>query len=176
VQRRARPSLEAYLGIVAASNMKQRTRNQLEYFHADPLNDAVTETSNCLDSDQGFFVKNGEGAADLKPIAHLYKSQVYQLAEFLGVPEEIRLRPPSTDAYSLGQTQEEFYFSTLHNQMGLCLFAATNKIPPDEAARAFSLTADQVERVYRDIQSKRRATAYPHSPPLLVEDVLEVSA
>ena len=94
-QHRMPPSV--YLGIVAATNMKQRTRKQLEYYHADRLNFAVIGTPNRLEYDQGFFVKNGDGAADVKPIAHLYKSQVYQLAAYLGVPEEIRRRPPTTD-------------------------------------------------------------------------------
>ncbi len=176
VQQRTRPPLEAYLGIVAASNMKQRTRKQLEYYHADRLNYAVAGTPNRLEYDQGFFVKNGDGAADLKPIAHLYKSQVYQLAESLGVPEEVRLRTPTTDTYSLPQTQEEFYFSLPYDKMDLCLFALNHGIPPAEVAGAASLTTEQVERVYRDIRSKRRATAYQHSRPLLVELVPEVKS
>src|SRR5262249_25779007 len=89
-ERRLRMPLEIYLGIVPATNMKQRTRKQIEYFQADRLNFAVAGTPNRLEYDQGFFVKNGDGAADFKPIAHLYKSQVYQLAEYLGVPEDIR--------------------------------------------------------------------------------------
>ncbi len=176
VQQRARPPLEAYLGIVAASNMKQRTRKQLEYYHAERLNYAVAGTPNRLEYDQGFFVKNGDGAADLKPIAHLYKSQVYQLADFLGVLEEVRLRAPTTDTYSLGQTQEEFYFSLPYDKMDLCLFALNRGVPPAEIADAAALKPEQVERVYRDIQSKRRATAYQHRQPLLVEAILELNA
>ena len=91
---------DAYLGIVAATNFKQRVRKMMEYYHADRLNYAVAGTPNRLEYDQGFFVKLGDGAADLKPIAHLYKSQVYQLAEFLGIPNQIRQRPPTTDTYS----------------------------------------------------------------------------
>jgi len=176
VQQRARPPLEAYLGIVAASNMKQRTRKQLEYYHADRLNYAVAGTPNRLEYDQGFFVKNGDGAADLKPIAHLYKSQVYQLAESLGVPQEVRLRTPTTDTYSLQQTQEEFYFSLPYQKMDVCLFALNHEIPTSEAAAAVGLTPEQVARVYRDIRSKRRATAYQHARPLLAEPVPDVGS
>jgi NAD+ synthase len=92
---------DAYLGIVAATNFKQRVRKMIEYYHADRLNYAVAGTPNRLEYDQGFFVKLGDGAADLKPIAHLYKSQVYQLAEYLGIPEQVRRRRPTTDTYSL---------------------------------------------------------------------------
>ena len=90
----------------------------LEYYHADRLNYAVAGTPNRLEYDQGFFVKNGDGAADVKPIAHLYKTQVYELAEHLGVPDEIRARPPTTDTYSLPQSQEEFYFSARSRSAG----------------------------------------------------------
>jgi NAD+ synthase len=170
-QQKLRMPLDAYLGIVAATNMKQRTRKQIEYYHADRLNYAVIGTPNRLEYDQGFFVKNGDGAADLKPIAHLYKSQVYALAEHLGVPEEIRRRPPTTDTWSLAQSQEEFYFSLPYREMDLCLFGLNNGVPAVDVAGAAGLTAEQVEKVWRDIASKRRTTAYLHEPPLLVEPV-----
>jgi NAD+ synthase len=174
-EKRLRLSLEAYLGIVAATNMKQRTRKQLEYYHADRLNYAVAGTPNRLEYDQGFFVKNGDGAADLKPIAHLYKSQVYQLAEALGVPEEIRRRLPTTDTYSLPQTQEEFYFALPYDRMDLCLYAHNHKIPAEEVAPVVGLQPAQVERVFKDIEAKRRSTRYLHMPPMLIEKVVELS-
>ncbi len=162
-----------YLGVVAATNMKQRTRKQLEYYHADRLLFAVAGTPNRLEYDQGFFVKNGDGAADLKPIAHLYKSQVYQLAKYLGVPAEVRRRPPTTDTYSLPQTQEEFFFALPYDRMDLCLYALDHGVGPAVVAPAVGLTVEQLERVYRDIESKRRTTRYQHERPLLVEPVLE---
>jgi len=170
-QQKLRMPLDVYLGVVAATNMKQRTRKQIEYYHADRLNYAVIGTPNRLEYDQGFFVKNGDGAADLKPIAHLYKSQVYALAAHLGVPKEIRRRPPTTDTWSLSQSQEEFYFSLPYREMDLCLFGLNNGIAAEAVAQAAGLTAAQVERVWRDIASKRRTTAYLHEPPLLVEPV-----
>jgi NAD+ synthase len=163
-----------YLAIVAATNMKQRTRKLIEYTHADRLNYAVLGTPNRLEYDQGFFVKNGDGAADVKPIAHLYKSQVYQLAEYLGVPTEIRARPPTTDTFSMPQTQEEFYFSLPWNLMDLCLYGLNHAIPIVEIAAATGLATEVVERVLADIASKRRATAALHMPPLLVEPVMEI--
>lgn len=168
---RLRMPIDVYLGVVAATNMKQRTRKQIEYYHADRLNFAVLGTPNRLEYDQGFFVKNGDGAADFKPIAHLYKSQVYQLAEYLGAPEEIRRRPPTTDTWSLAQTQEEFYFSLPWREMDLCLFGLTNGLSAESVAPVVGLTAEQVEGVWRDVESKRRTTRYLHEPPLLVEPV-----
>jgi NAD+ synthase len=166
--------LDAYLEIVAATNFKQRTRKMLEYYHADRLNYAVAGTPNRLEYDQGFFVKLGDGAADVKPIAHLYKSQVYRLAEFLGIPEEIRNRPPTTDTYSLPQGQDEFYFSLPYDQMDLCLYAKNNGISIEDAAEVLDLKAGQIQRVYDDIDRKRQTTRYLHLPALLIEDVDEI--
>ena len=169
-QLRKRLPHDAYLAIIAATNMKQRTRKQLEYHHADRLNYAVAGTPNRLEYDQGFFVKNGDGAADVKPVAHLYKTQVYQMAEHLGVPEEVRQRPPTTDTWSMPQSQEEFYFSVDHAAMDLCLCALERGAPADEAAAAAGLSVAQVEAVWSDIAAKRKVAAYLHAPPLLVED------
>jgi NAD+ synthase len=158
---------DLYLGIVAAANMKQRTRKLIEYHHADRLNHAVAGTPNRLEYDQGFFVKGGDGAADLKPIAHLFKTQVYALAAALGVPEEIRRRPPTTDTWSLPQTQEEFYFAVPWQVMDVCLLALDRGVPAAAAAHAAGLTEEALQAVWRDIAQKRRAAAYLHAAPLL---------
>jgi len=168
LERTARMPAAAYLQMVAATNFKQRTRKTMEYYHADRLGYAVAGTPNLLEYDQGFFVKNGDGAADFKPIAHLYKTQVYALAEHLGVPEEIRRRPPTTDTFSLSQSQEEFYFALPYREMDLCIWAYDHRTPSAEVAAALGLTEEQVRRVFRDIEAKRRASHYLHAAPLLV--------
>lgn len=168
---RKRLTAKAYLGIVAAMNFKQRTRKMLEYHQADRLNYAVVGTPNRLEYDLGFFVKLGDGAADMKPIAHLYKTQVYQIAGYLGVPEEIRTRIPTTDTYSLPQSQQEFYFSLPYDKMDLCLFGKDNGIPIGEIADMTGLAAEQIFRVFRDIEQKRRTSEYLHLPPQLIEEI-----
>jgi NAD+ synthase len=165
----ARLTIEAYLGVVAATNFKQRTRKMLEYYHADRLNYAVAGTPNRLEYDQGFFVKLGDGSADVKPIAHLYKTQVYRLAEHLGLPEQILRRRPTTDTYSLSQSQEEFYFSVPYEQMDLILCAKDHGFGCQEIGAELGLTAEQVERVFRDVEAKRMMACYLHAPPVLVE-------
>ncbi len=165
-----------YREIVAATNFKQRVRTMLEYFHADRLHYAVVGTPNRLEYDQGFFVKGGDGLADVKPIAHLYKSQVYALAEFLGVPAAIRSRPPTTDTYSLPQTQEEFYFALPAATLDLVLFAHNLGRDPAAVAAELGRTPDEAARAVRDIDQKRATTRYLHLPPLLVEPVPEVAA
>jgi NAD+ synthase len=172
--KRVRLTAEAYRGILAATNLKQRTRKMLEYTYADLNHYAVAGTPNRLEYDQGFFVKLGDGAADLKPIAHLYKSQVYQLAAYLGVPEEIQQRVPTTDTYSLAQTQEEFYFSLPLEKMDLCLYGKNKGMPALDLAPLAGLTVEQVERAYRMIDAKRQATRYLHAGPVLIEPISEI--
>jgi NAD+ synthase len=163
-----RLTLGAYLGVVAATNFKQRVRAMMEYYHADRLNYAVAGTPNKLEHDLGFFVKNGDGSADLKPIAHLYKSQVYQLAAQLDIPEEIQRRRPTTDTYSLEQSQEEFYFSMPLEMMDLCLYGRDHSLSVAELASMAGMEHEQVAAAYASIDSKRRACEYLKLPPELM--------
>jgi NAD+ synthase len=169
-QTRSRLTADAYFAIVAATNFKQRVRKMIEYHYADRHQYAVVGTPNRLEHDQGFFVKNGDGAADLKPIAHLYKTQVYELAEYLGIPDTIRRRQPTSDTYSLTQSQEEFYFSVPYQVLDVCLYGLNNGLPATDIAPHAGLTPPQVERIYRDIESKRRATAHLHAAALVIAD------
>ncbi|MDB5049855.1 MAG: synthetase [Fibrobacteres bacterium] len=166
--------LNAYLTLVAATNFKQRVRKMMEYYYADSLNFAVAGTPNRLEYDQGFFVKQGDGAADIKPIAHLYKTQVYDLAEYLGVPEPLRRRPPTTDTYSMAQSQEEFYFVLPYEKMDLCLCGYNAGAPAGEVAAAAGMTESQVMRAFKDIAAKRSTTRYQHLKPQLVEEIPDV--
>ncbi len=167
-------SAEDYFDVVAAANFKQRVRKMMEYYYADVLQYAVAGTPNRLEYDQGFFVKNGDGAADVKPIAHLYKSQVDQLAGYLGVPEEIRRRPATTDTYPMEQSQQDSYFMLPMEKMDLCLYGKNNGIPAADLGATVGLETDQVQRVYDAIQAKRKAAQYLRAAPVLVEEVSEL--
>jgi len=170
-----RLGLQDYLQIVAATNFKQRVRKALEYYHADRLNYAVIGTPNRLEYDQGFFVKNGDGAADVKPIAHLYKSQVYALARHLGLPERICAAVPTTDTYSLPQGQDEFYFALPYREMDLALWALNHGVEPATLGKVLGIPAAQTARIYADIETKRRTTRYLHRSALLMEPVDEIT-
>jgi NAD+ synthase len=167
--KKVRLPLDAYLTIVAATNFKQRARKMMEYYHADRLNFVVAGTPNRLEYQLGFFVKNGDGASDVKPIAHLYKSQVYQLAEFLSVPEEIQRRPPTTDTYSLEQTQEEFYFAMPLAMLDVCLFGKNRGMAPEELAAVSGLDKHQVANAYASIASKQKFATYLGAPPATID-------
>ncbi|MEA3297035.1 MAG: NAD(+) synthase [candidate division Zixibacteria bacterium] len=165
----ARLPFEAYLQVVAASNLKQRLRMTTLYYHAEKRNWAVVGTGNKDEHEQGFFVKYGDGGADLKPIAHLFKIQVYQLAEALDVPDEIIRRTPTTDTYSAEVTQEEFFFGLDFYNMDMLWYAMENDVPPSEAASVLGLTTEQAERAYMNIKRKIIATEYLRMNPLEAE-------
>ena len=158
--------LNAYLQIVAASNLKQRLRMTTLYYHAEKRNWAVAGTGNKDEHEQGFFVKYGDGGADLKPIAHLFKVQVYQLAEYLGVPQSIIQRTPTTDTYSSEVTQEEFFFGLDFYTMDMLWYAMEHNVPVTEAAKVLGIPTDHAERGYANIERKIRATEYLKLPPL----------
>ena len=164
----------AYLEIVAATNFKQRIRKMLEYYHADRLNFAVVGTPNRLEYDQGFFVKLGDGAADIKPIAHLYKTQVYQMAKYLNVPKEIRNRPPTTDTYSMAQGQDEFYFAVPYDIMDICLYGKNNGLSVKEISKKANIDNEKVKYVLDDIETKRRTTQYLHLNAQLIENIKQI--
>jgi NAD+ synthase len=134
--------------------MKQRVRKLLEYSRAETRNFAVVGTPNRLEYELGFFVRGGDGLACLKPIAHLYKTQVYALAEHLGVPASIRRQPPSTETYTLPQTQQEFFFALPFAQLDLLLWARDHAVPVEQIAAGMDLGVEQVERALRDIDQK----------------------
>lgn len=160
VEKTERLPLKEYLQIVAASNFKQRSRMAMLYYYAESLNYAVVGTGNKNEHMQGFFVKYGDGGADLKPIAHLFKSQVYQLADYLEIPEEIKKRTPTTDTYSAEQTQEEFFFKVPFRILDRVWFGWEKGYSFQEIAKALDLTENQVDAIISDIQQKIRTTEY----------------
>ncbi len=157
---RQRLPLNEYRQIVASSNFKQRTRTNFLYYHAELRNFAVIGTPNKNEHDLGFFVKFGDGGYDIAPIRHLFKTQVYQLADLLGVPQSIRSRPPTTDTYPGGGTQEEFFYRIKFDLLDAIWYGMEKGISNEEMAAALSLDAGQVEHVVKDTQQKKRATEY----------------
>ena len=158
--------LKEYLQIVAASNFKQRSRMCMLYYHAEARNFAVIGTGNKNEHEQGFFVKYGDGGADIKPIAHLFKTQVFQLAEHLEVPEDIRKRTPTTDTYSAVQTQEEFFYRVPFDILDRVWFGWEQGVPSKKIAEALELTEENVESIIHDTQRKIRTTEYLRMEPL----------
>jgi NAD+ synthase len=161
--------LHEFAQIVAASNFKQRMRMSMLYYHAEMHNYAVIGTANKNEHALGFFVKYGDGGVDIQLIAHLYKTQVYQLAKYLNVPDEIQRRTPTTDTYPGGSTQEEFFYRVPFDILDTVWLGHERGLPPAEIAQALDLSAEQVQRIIADIASKERATEYLRAQPLLLE-------
>lgn len=166
IQKTQRLPLNEYLQIVAASNFKQRSRMCMLYYYAELKNYCVVGTANKNEHEQGFLVKHGDGAADLKPIVHLFKTQVYQLAEYLNVPEEIRKRKPTSDTYSAEQTQEEFFFRIPFEIMDRVWFGWEKGFSALEIAEALHLSEDNVSNIISDIKRKIQTTEYLRMEPL----------
>ena len=158
--------VKEYLQIVAASNFKQRSRMSMLYYHAERLHYAMIGTPNKHEVKQGFFVKNGDGGADIMPIAHLYKSQVYQLAEYFGIPKEIVNRTPTSDTYSAEQTQEEFFFQMPYKEMDLTWFGMENEISAEEVGKVLGKTTEQIEMIYKNLKRKHLTTEYLRMAPI----------
>jgi NAD+ synthase len=156
------------LQIIAATNLKQRSRMSTLYLHAEARQFAVIGTANKNEHDQGFFVKYGDGGADLQPLGHLFKTQVYQLADYLNIPQAIRQRPPTTDTYSAPCDQQEFFFRLPFATLDRLWFAMEHQVPVPEVAQVMGLSEVQVQRAFDDIQRKQRTTNYLRmAPPIL---------
>ena len=165
-EKSVRLPMNEYLQIVAASNFKQRSRMSMLYYHAEALHYCVIGTPNKHEVQQGFFVKYGDGAADVMPIGNLYKTQVYQLAEYLGVPQEIIERTPTTDTYSAEQTQEEFFYQMPFGEMDLLWFGWEKGYAPGEVAPVMGLTEEDVIRIFKNFERKKQTTEYLRTPPV----------
>lgn len=158
--------VKEYLQIVAASNFKQRCRMAMLYYHGEANYYAVLGTANKHEIDQGFFVKHGDGGVDILPIGHLYKTQVYQLAAKLNIPEEIISRTPTSDTYSAEQTQEEFFFQLPFHEMDLIWFAYENDYDPEEVAAVMGKTREDILHIYANFQRKQKTTEYLRLIPI----------
>lgn len=159
--------LNEYLQIVAASNFKQRSRMSMVYYHAEQKHYVVLGTANKHEVDQGFFVKFGDGGADLYPLAGLYKTQVYDLAEYLGVTKEIIERTPTTDTYTAEQTQEEFFFQLPIETLGLLWYGYENGYSTKDVAEVVGKTVAETQRIFRNFERKKRTTDYLRANPVL---------
>ena len=101
------------------------------------------------------------------PIGHLYKTQVYQLASFLGVPQEIIDRTPTTDTYTAEQTQEDFFYQMPFESMDLIWYGWENEYAAEEVAEVMEKPTKEIENIYKNFARKRKTTEYLRMKPIL---------
>ncbi|MBN1952324.1 MAG: NAD(+) synthase [Bacteroidales bacterium] len=159
-----------YLQIVASSNFKQRTRMAMLYYHAECMRYAVIGTPNKHEVEQGFFVKYGDSGTDIMPISHLYKTQVYQFARHLGIPQEIIDRTPTSDTYSAEQTQEEFFFQMPFKMMDLLWYGFENNYDIGEISKVLEIPEDEILNIFSNFRRKKETTEFLRMPALKVID------
>jgi NAD+ synthase len=89
----------------AEINLKPRIRMMINYYYANSLNRLVAGTGNKSEISIGYFTKHGDGGVDFQPIGDLYKTEIFEFARFLGVPEKIVRKKPTAGLF-VGQTDE----------------------------------------------------------------------
>lgn len=167
--RSKRLSSHEFFAMMAATDIKQRMRMIMLYYLAEKENYLVAGTTNKSEMMQGFFVKYGDGGVDIEPLGHLYKSQVYQLAEYLGIPKEIIHRTPSPDTYSFEVSDKDFYFCLPYETIDLLLYARENNISNKKIKKILNFTDEQIERVFKDIERKQNSTRHLRQLPPSLE-------
>ena len=145
-------SYNDYLTLTSATSVKHRTRMTLTNLHSEKRNYLVVGSTNKSEWIQGYFVKYGDGGVDLEPVANLYKTQIYQLAKYLEIPDEIIQRNASPDTWSYEVTDEEFFFGVPYKVMDLVWYAKENNVQVSEIEKETELNEKQINRVLNQME------------------------
>ena len=160
-------STSEFLTLIASSSIKHRVRMTLLYYYAEKNNFCVVGTTNKSEFLQGYFVKYGDGGTDLEPLTNLYKSQIYQIGEFLKVPNEILEKDASADIWSFNTSDEEFFYSVPYHIVDLILYARENNMTKSEIQKISNLSLEQIEKLLQFQNQKQVKSKHmreiPHS-------------
>jgi len=148
--------------LYTVANVKPRVRMVINYIHANHLNRIVIGTSNKTELLLGYGTKFGDMAADIYPIGDLYKTQVWQLAEYVGIPTEIIKKVPSAGLWK-GQTDEEELGHTYH-EIDRVLFAL---VELELSVRETSLLLGYPEEAILDIFERVLKSEHKRKPPTI---------
>ena len=168
--RKERLAHNDYLEFMAANDIKQRARMVQLYYEAEKRHYIVCGTTNKSEMMQGFFVKYGDGGVDIEPLAHLYKVQVFELGEYLGIPREILSRDPSPDTYSYEVSDKDFFFCLSYDVVDTILYAIEHKISNEEIATELNLLPEQVERARADLVRRQNSARHSRIMPPIIEE------
>ena len=160
-------SSSEFLTLTASTSIKHRVRMTLLYFYAEKNNFCVVGTTNKSEFLQGYFVKYGDGGTDVEPLTNLYKSQIYQIGEFLKMPDEILKKDASADVWSFNTNDEEFFYSVPYNIVDLILYARENNMTKLEIQKISNLSLEQIKSLLQFQNQKQIKSQHmremPHS-------------
>lgn len=151
---------------VSKGNVKARIRMVYLYYYANRLNRLVCGTSDKSETMMGYFTKWGDAATDFAPIMNLYKTQVKQLAQHIGVPREIVEKPPSPRLWP-GQLAEK-ELGIAYETLDLILLGLDHQMKPKEISEQLNLSFELVEKIktrWLATEHKRRMpSTFPLEP------------
>jgi len=154
-----------FLTLTSATSIKHRVRMTLLYFHAEKNNLSVVGTTNKSEYLQGYFVKYGDGGSDIEPLVNLYKSQIYQIGNFLNVPEDILNNDASPDVWSYSTTDEEFFYTVPYEIVDLILYAREKKLSIVEIKKLSNLPEEKIQNLLRFQDIKQRKSQHMRDLP-----------
>jgi NAD+ synthase len=143
------------------ANIKARLRMILLYQHANETKSIVCGASNKSELLIGYFTKYGDGGVDLQPLGDLYKSQIYQLAEWLKIPQPFLDKPPSAGLW-VNQTDEKELGIT-YATLDTILAGLEQKLPLPDIQKMANVSLSEVKR----IQKMRKQSQHKREPPMI---------
>jgi NAD+ synthase len=156
-----------FLNLTASTSIKHRVRMTMLYNYSEKNNFAVVGTTNKTEYLQGYFVKYGDGGSDIEPLVHLYKTQIYQIANFLKLPEEIINQDASPDVWSFKTSDEEFFYAVPYNIVDLILYAREKNLSIKEITNFTNLSSEKIEKLIQFQNQKQNKSQTmrenPHS-------------
>lgn len=132
---------------LAKGNLKARTRMVIIYYYANELNRIVCGSSDKSETMMGYFTKWGDAAADISPLMDLYKSQVRQLAQHIGLPNEIITKPPSPNLWPNHYAEEELGIK--YEVLDLILYGLEHFMETNYIAKQLGVSTELVEATKR---------------------------
>jgi len=138
-----------FLSLTAATSIKHRVRMSLLYYHAEKNNLSVVGTTNKSEFLQGYFVKYGDGGSDIEPLVNFYKSQVYQIGDFLNIDNDIMINAASPDVWSYSTTDEEFFYTVPYNIVDLILYSRLNNLSVSEIQQLSNLSEEKIQSLIK---------------------------
>ena len=159
-----------FLNLTAATSIKHRVRMTMLYNYAEKNNFTVVGTTNKTEYLQGYFVKYGDGGSDIEPLVHLYKTQIYQIANFLKLPEEIINQDASPDVWSFKTSDEEFFYAVPYNIVDLILYGREKNLSINEIAKFSNLGSEKIEKLIQFQNQKQNKSQTMREKPHSIDE------